>query len=62
MDTEPLQHLTEQSTGVGAWMLKLVNEPLETEYKWNKENISGHRRKLEYMLVSPDSTQYCEGL
>ena len=43
-------------------MLKLVNEPLETEYKWNTGDLSGTGRKLEYMLASPDSTQYCEGI
>ena len=62
MDTEPLQHLTEQSAGVGCWMLKLVNEARESEYKWNKGNNSGTGRKLEYVLVSEDGAQYCEGV
>ena len=54
MDTEPLQHLTEQSAGVGSWILKLVNDPQESEYQWNKGNYSGVGRKLEYVLVSED--------
>ena len=62
MDTEPLQHLTEQSAGVGSWMLILVNEPCESEYKWNKGKDAGTGRKLDCVLVSPDGTQYCEGV
>ena len=62
MDTEPLQHLTEQSAGVGSWMLKLVGEPRDTEYTWSKAGKSGKGRKLEYILVSEDQSQYCEGL
>ena len=62
MDTEPLQHLTEQSAGVGNWMLTLVSEPREVEYTWNKAGKSGNGRKLEYILMSEDDTQYCEGI
>ena len=62
MDTEPLQHLTEQSAGVGKWMLKVVHEPREIDYTWSKGSVSGTGRKLEYNLVSDDSSQYCEGI
>ena len=62
MDTEPLQHLTDQSAGVGSWMLKVVREPQQSEYKWNKGKASGTGRKLECLLVSEDGTQYCEGI
>ena len=62
MDTEPLQHLTEQSAGVINLMLKVDSEPRESEYKWNKGSASGTGRKLEYVLVSEDGTQYCEGI
>ena len=63
MDTEPLQHLTEQSAGVGNWMLTVVSEPHESEYTWNKGGDKhGTGRKLEYVLVSEDCTQYCEGV
>jgi hypothetical protein len=62
MATEPLQHLTEQSAGVGAWMLKVADEPQDTEYTWNKNGKSGKGRKLECIFVSDDSTQYCQGV
>ena len=62
MDTEPLQHLTEQSAGVASWMLTLVKEPRDSEYKWNKGEKSGTGRKLECILVSEDGAQYCEGV
>ena len=62
MDTEPLQHLTEQNAGVGSWMLAVVSDPREAEYKWNKGEKSGAGRKLDYALASEDGTQYCEGL
>ena len=62
MDTEPLQHLTEQSAGICKWMLQVVGEPRDTEYTWNKAGASGKGRKLECVLVSEDETQYCEGV
>ena len=62
MSTEPLQHLTEQSAGVGSWMLKVIEEPQEEDYTWNKSGKSGVGRKLSCVLVSEDHTQYCEGV
>ena len=62
MDTEPLQNLTEQSAGVGSWMLKVVNEPRDSTYEWNTEKRSGTGRKLEYLLLSEEASQYCEGV
>ena len=62
MDTQPLQHLTEQSACVINLMLKVESEPRESEYLWNKGGASGTGRKLEYVLVSEDCTQYCEGI
>ena len=62
MSTEPLQHLTEQSAGVGAWMLKVIEEPQEENYTWNKSGKSGVGRKLSCVLVSEDHTQYCGGV
>ena len=62
MATEPLQHLTEQSAGVGAWMLQVTGEPKDSEYTWNKNGKSGKGRKLEYFFVSEESSQYCLGI
>ena len=62
MTTEPLQHLTEQSAGVGSWVLKVMNEPVREEYKWTTGGKSGAGAKLTYVLLSEDHTQYCEGL
>ena len=62
METEPLQHLTEQSARVGSWMLAVASDPREVEYAWNKGEKSGKGRKLEYVLISEDGTQYCEGI
>ena len=62
MATEPLQQLTEKSAGVGAWMVLVSNEPRDVEFKWTKKGSSGSGRKLEFRLVSEDSTQYCEGV
>ena len=61
-DTEPLHDLTEQSAGVGTWILTVVNDAVESEYNWRKGTYSGTGRKLEYVLVSADVTQYCEGV
>ena len=43
-------------------MLKVVDEPQDSEYKWTKGNHSGTGRKLECILVSEDATQYCQGI
>ena len=61
MDTEPLQTLTEQSGGVGRWLLTVVMPPQEVTYKWNRGGKSGEAKKLQYLLVSEDGAQYCEG-
>ena len=61
MATEPLQNLTEQSAGVGTWLLSVVNVPRSVEYTWTKGSSSGTSKKLECLLVSEDSTQYCLG-
>jgi len=62
MATLPLQHLTEQSAGVGAWMLKVAMEPQEISYTWTQGGQNKTGRKLEFVLVSEDSTKYCQGL
>ena len=62
MAAEPLQHLTEQSAGVCTWMLRIAQEPRDTEYSWKKNGKANTGRKLEFVLVSEDSTQYCVGL
>ena len=62
MATEPLQHLTEQSAGIGAWMLQVTGDPKDTEYTWNKNGKSGKGRKLEIILVSEESSEYCLGV
>ena len=59
MATEPLSHLTEQSAGVGAWMLKVTADPKDSEYSWSSRGKSGKGRKLEFCFVSEDSTVYC---
>ena len=63
MATEPLQHLTDQSAGVGTWILKVAMEPQELADPFkNRKNECAEGRKLECVLVSEDSTQYCQGL
>ena len=61
MDAEPLQNLTEQSGGVGRWLVTVVMPPREVIYSWNKGGRSGEGKKLQYLLVSQDGAQYCEG-
>ena len=61
MATEPLQNLTEQSAGVGTWLLSIANVPRPVEYTWTKGSSKGTGKKLECLLVSEDSTQYCLG-
>ena len=61
MDAEPLQTLTEQSGGVGRWLLTVVMPPKEVIYNWNRGGKSGEGKKLQYLLVSEDGAQYCEG-
>ena len=61
-DTEPLHDLAEQSAGAGTWILMVVNEAVESEYNWRKGSYSGMARKLEYVLVTANMTQYCEGV
>ena len=61
MEAEPLQNLTEQSAGVGSWLVTCVMPPQEVTYTWNKGGRSGEGRKLQFLLVSQDGTQYCEG-
>ena len=62
MTTEPLHHLTEQSAGVGTWMVKVAMEPCEVTYSWTKANRTNTGRKLEFVLVSDDATKYCQGV
>ena len=61
METEPLQNLTEQSAGVGTWLLSVANVPRPVEYTWSSGGKRGTGKKLECLLVSEDSTQYCLG-
>ena len=61
MEAEPLQNLTEQSAGVGSWLVTCAMPPQEVTYTWNKGGRSGEGRKLQFLLVSQDGTQYCEG-
>ena len=62
MDTRPLQNLIEQSGGVGRWLVIVGMSPREVTYKWNKGGKSGEGKKLEFLLVSEDAAQYCEGM
>ena len=62
MQTEPLENLTEQSAGVGTWLLSVATVPRSEEYKWSKGNVSGTSKKFECLLVSEDSSLYCMGL
>ena len=61
MATEPLRALTEQSAGVGAWMVRVATEPEQSEYTWQKQGRSGKGCKFECLLVSEDSEEYCMG-
>ena len=61
MDAEPLQNLTEQSAGVGRWLVSCVMPPREVTYNWNNNGKSGEGKKLLLFLVSENATQYCEG-
>ena len=62
MTTEPLHHLTEQSAGVGTWMVKVAMETCEVTCSWTKANRTNTGRKLEFVLVSADATKYCQGV
>ena len=50
MTTEPLHHLTEQSAGVGTWMVKVAMEPCDLTYSWTKNNKTNNGRKLEFVF------------
>ena len=43
-------------------MLKVVMEPQQIDYTWSKGGKTNTGRKLEFVLVSEDSTKYCQGL
>ena len=60
MDAEPLQNLTEQSGGVGRWLVIVVMPPREVIYTWNKWGKYWEGKRLEYLLPSEDGAQYCE--
>ena len=61
MATEPLRALTEQSAGVGAWLVRVATEPEDSLYTWQKQGRYGKGRKFELLLVSQDSEEYCKG-
>ena len=61
MATEPLRALTEQSAGVGAWLVRVATEPEDSLYTWQKQGRSGKGRKFGLLLVSQDSEEYCKG-
>ena len=62
MATEPLQNLTEQSAKIGIWLLVVAYKPQKTQYNWNKGGKSGTGERLDWVLVSPDSSEYCGGI
>ena len=43
-------------------MLKVAMEPCDLTHTWTKNNKTNSGRKLEFVLVSEDSTKYCQGL
>ena len=43
-------------------MVTVAVEPKEIAFTWNKNGKTGTGRKLECLLVSDDSIQYCEGI
>ena len=61
MATEPLQNLTEQSARIGSWLLLVATNPKPQDYTWTRGSTAGSGRKIEVLLVSQDSTQYCLG-
>ena len=61
MGAEPLQNFAEQSGWVGRWLVIVVMAPREVIYTWNKGGKSGQGKRLEYLLVSEDGAQYCDG-
>ena len=62
MDTEPLGNLTDQSARVGSWLLSVATVPRTEDYKWTKGNTNNTGKKLEFLLVSEDSAEYCLGV
>ena len=62
MATEPLQNLTEQSAGVGVWLLSVASGPRPVEYTWTKASQTGTDKKFGCLLVSDESTQHCIGV
>ena len=61
MATEPLQNLTEQSARIGSWLLLVATKPRAQDYTWTRGSTTSSGRKIEVLLVSQDSTQYCLG-
>ena len=61
MATEPLQNLTEQSARIGSWLLLVATKPRPQDYTWTCGSTTSSGRKIEVLLVSQDSTQYCLG-
>ena len=57
-----LYELTPQSAKVGAWIVKIAEEPKEWEYNYNWGGKTNKGRRLEVMMVSPKAEWYCIGI
>ena len=57
----PLRELTQQSGGIGTWLLQVAEAPrvCEYQYTWNGKSCSGKR--FEMILLSPEAGSYCIG-
>ena len=56
---EPLQNLTPQSAAVGEWLITAVTDPMEIDYKWQRNGKTGWSKKLTMLFASQDSSIYC---
>ena len=58
---QSLKELTQQSAGIGMWLLQVAEAPRDWEYTYT---FNGHKctgRRFEAILVSPDASVYCIG-
>ena len=61
LQSTPLAELVGGSAGLCKWRLKVVGEPKEREYKYEKNGKDVEGAAFSITLVSIDPTQYCRG-
>ena len=61
LQSTPLLELVGGSAGLCKWRLKVVGEPKERKYKYEKNGKDHEGAAFSIVLVSIDPAQYCKG-